>query len=470
MVLCPICSIKVANLRGLASHFRHQAASHPEYLEWQEDQRWNGKVEGEDYVCCLECGHRAATLARHLKASHGITADAYRVKHQDALIRPSKVTEKRREAIQQGRVASDAYDGTKSIVCPSCGREHEVHKLSSVVPCPECKASTANLLEVARWKGKKESKDFIRCLECGYRAENLTSHLQHEHSGYRERHPEALVVALDCPVRDKSALQGLIRPPDFGEKIREAKTLGLTQEDFTPFLEPDGTVDHRRAMPGLGVAWPTLKTYLELWGLRATPKYIEQAADDRRVVLTVEELEKFKLKNGKVSIAAAMSGLGYSNITIKKECRRLGLIWAHGNVSQRRCLDAVSEALDGRHFEEEWKSWRFTNPPTGHRFRFDGYFPDVGLVVEFQGMFHYTFPNPWMVDESYRAEWDKLIERDRIKREMIQSAPDLIYLEVREDEPYTDVSYLQGCLVELGVLAVKPGGLWLGDTLVRVSA
>jgi len=42
----------------------------------------------------------------------------------------------------------------------------------------------------------------------------------------------------------------------------------------------------------------------------------------------------------------------------------------------------------------------------------------------------------------------------RIKRELINAAPDLIYFEVTEDEPYMDVSYLRGRLVELGVLRV----------------
>jgi len=45
---CPICGARVANVRGLASHFRHQADTHPDYKKWQDDRRWEGKVEGED--------------------------------------------------------------------------------------------------------------------------------------------------------------------------------------------------------------------------------------------------------------------------------------------------------------------------------------------------------------------------------------------------------------------------------------
>lgn len=262
------------------------------------------------------------------------------------------------------------------------------------------------------------------------------------------------MVALGSSVRDKSAIRGVSRSLEFGRRIREAKLLNLTRKSFEPFLDPDGTVDHRAALVALGCAWPTLKGYMETLGLRATQKYVEQAAEERRVTLTVEQLEPFKLGNDKISIAKAMPVLKLCNHTIKRECHRLGLRWAHGNVSQRKCLEAVSEALGGLSFEEEWKSWRFVNPLTGHRFRFDGRFPDVALIVEFQGRFHYEFPNAFMVNESYFPAYEALRERDRIKRALIHAAPDLIYFEVLEDEPYTDVSYLRGRLVELGVVQV----------------
>ena len=45
-----------------------------------------------------------------------------------------------------------------------------------------------------------------------------------------------------------------------------------------------------------------------------------------------------------------------------------------------------------------------------------------------------------------------LRERDRIKRELVEAAPDLTYFEVREDEPYTSVDYLKGRLRERGLI------------------
>jgi hypothetical protein len=311
-----------------------------------------------------------------------------------------------------------------------------------------------------------EPQDYVTCLECWYRAESLVSHLQHEHPGYRERHPEAIVVSLGSALREKTAIRGVPRSPEFGERIRQAKLIGFTLEDFKPYLEPDGTVDHRRMLAAVGCAWPTLKGYMDALGLKPTPKYIEQAVARRRVFLTVEDLKPYKLGNGKVSPASAMRGLKLSFPIVKRECLRLGLPSFHRRIRQTLCLDAVQEALGGLVYISEWKSARFVNPNSGHRFRFDGFFEEAYLIVEFQGHQHYLFPNAFLTNESYRSEWDALRERDRIKREMVLSTPGLHYMEVLEDEPFTDVAYLRGRLVDLGVLEVRPGGIWLGKKLV----
>lgn len=78
----------------------------------------------------------------------------------------------------------------------------------------------------------------------------------------------------------------------------------------------------------------------------------------------------------------------------------------------------------------------------------------MGLVVEFHGYQHYTFPNFFMPHESYRPLWEAMVERDHIKRDMINASPDLIYFEVREDEPYDNPDYLRGRLVQATVLPI----------------
>jgi len=346
---CPVCLQPVDGVRGLSGHFRHRREARDEdqilYEKERESARWQGQVEGEDFVVCLECALKAQTLARHLKAAHGITAEEYRAKHgSGARIRSEALTRKRSEALRSRESAGKGT--TKITTCPGCGVEQAVSRFLGPLHdhrCPGCR----QIAEEARWAGKTEPEDYVTCLECGHRAENLTSHVQNTHQGYREKHPKAFMVAVRSAVRDKAALRGLKRPPEFGQKIAEVKRLGLTLSDFEPFLEPGGAVDHREMMKSVGCAWPTLKRYMDSLGLAATKKYMEQAAAERRVTLTADQLAPFRLKNDKVSIAKAMSGLGYSFPTIRKECLRLGLSTFHRRIRQTICLDAVSEALGG---------------------------------------------------------------------------------------------------------------------------
>ena len=505
---CPICSFSVADARGLAAHFRHQAATHPGYATWQEDRRFEGKSENEDFVRCLVCGQRAETLARHLKAAHRITADEYRIKYPDALIRSRKTTAKRQDALREGR-KSVAYKGDKTLTCPVCSLPWDTSKFTTPnAICPVCQQKA----EVAKWAGLSEPDDFVSCLECSYRAENLASHIQNAHPSYRVRHPGALLVALRSAVRDKTALQGKVLSDETKQKMSEnagrwnaglTKTTdprlatasekmlgrptwnkGLTVEadprvaeaarklqfytgegrpwdnglavnlslsDFAPFMDAEGRVDHHKVIEATGVSWVTVRKYIVDLGLRETRRYIEGAADDRTIRLEREVLERFRLGNGKVSIGKAIVRLGYGYPVIKRECERHGLPMFHRHISQDLCMETVGQAIGGIPYESEWKSWRFTNPLTGHRFRFDGYFPGVGLVVEFHGHQHYIFPS-FCLKEGYEREYEALRERDRVKRELITAAPDLTYFEVLEDEPYTSVDYLRGRLVEMGIL------------------
>ena len=92
---------------------------------------------------------------------------------------------------------------------------------------------------------------------------------------------------------------------------------------------------------------------------------------------------------------------------------------------------------------------KFKNPKSGRRFRFDGYFSEIGLIVEFHGHQHYTFPNIYTKTEQNYLD---LRERDRIKEEMIRNTPGLIYIKILEDEPFNNLEYIRERLIEIGVL------------------
>lgn len=470
-------------------------------------------IENQDFVVCRECGYQGSKLYRHIE-KHGLTTEGYLNKYPSAPMRCSAAAQNQTATRMARRATSPPmWQATKMVPCPSCGGEHTVSKFMGPLHdlrCAPCKAK-ALAAGLDRFDGKSEPEDYVTCLDCGYQAGNLTSHVQHAHPDYRDRHPEALMVALRSCVRDKKALRGRTLSAETRQKMSEnagrwnkgltkathsslaaaaekmqarvpwnrgltattdsriaemtrklryytgdnrpwdnGLAAGLTLADFRPFMDVDGKVDHHRIVEATGVSWVTVRKYIVDLGLAQTRRYIEDAADNRIIRIDKGVLEGFKLGNGKVSIGKAMSVTGHAFKTIQRECERHGLPTFHRHIRQTLCLDAVSEALGGLPYEMEWESMRFVNPPTGRRFRFDGYFPDLGLVVEFHGHQHYTFPNAFMPDEGYLSAYEALRERDRIKRGLIESSHDLTYFEVTEDEPYTDAVYLRGRLMECG--------------------
>jgi hypothetical protein len=228
----------------------------------------------------------------------------------------------------------------------------------------------------------------------------------------------------------------------------------LTLWDFLPFLDEEGKVDRRLVVDYTGLSWVTLRKYMADLSLETSNRYIKERAENATIRLDKETLQQYALKNGKVSIAKAMRGTGHCFSVVARECERNGLETFHRRIRQTLCMEAVSEALGGISYVMEWERVKFSNPKTGRRFRFDGYFEACKLVVEFHGHQHYMFPNAFLPDESYEQEYLAMRWRDRVKREMIEADPVLVYMEIREDEPFEDVGYLRGRLLEMGVLAL----------------
>lgn len=377
--------------------------------------------------------------------------------------------------------------------------------------------------EDAFWAAKTESLDFVTCKGCGYRAENLTSHVQNAHPEWVGCYPGQM-VATNSAVRDKSALKGRILSEETRAKMsasagwnrgltketdervaraaeamkgrpvwstgltkadhpslrataeklsalklgvpNDAARLDLSQVDFTPFLDDTGAVDRRLMAQELGVSEPTVTKYMEQIGLRLSTKYADarverdrtsgrfhemsrKSAEETTIRLTAEQLEPYKLKNGKVFIGRAMKGLGHVYMVIKRECNRLGIPTHTHLVKQSLCLEAVSRMLGGAHFEQEWRSMSFVNPPSGHRFKFDGFFPTVGphgMILEFHGYQHYVFPNIFhKTEEDFKAG----LARDKAKEEQVLADGRFLFLVVHENEPYTDEAYLRQRYLDL---------------------
>lgn len=521
MLECSICKTSVSDLRGLASHFRHQASTHPDYSSWSEEQKWSGKVVGQDYVRCLECGFRSESLARHLKAAHAITADQYRERNGEAApIRCGLTEARRRSGIKQSHALSPRKGLTKISLCETCAAPVEVSRFSSEkgVICPAC----ADL----KWKDKTEPEDYVTCLDCGYRAENLTSHFQNSHPDYRTRYPDALVNALKSGARYKGKIKGRTLSAEVRAKMSERagrwnkgltkethpslkaaseKMQGkpswckglteetseailrrsdslrayfalhdiecknglkanLTPEDYELVLDAEGRVDRKKAMGLIEYSWNTIRKYMREHGLEisdvnvkacqeASAQRLREFASQKLVKLTAEQLEPYRLTNGKLVVAWAASRLGYGVGIIRREADRLGIPRFQWGLSQGLCLGTVSEALGGAEWVSEWQSRKFTNPESSYMYKFDGFFPAHNLIVEYHGYQHFVWPNAFYpTEESYLS----LRRRDAHKRELVAGDPKIKYLEVRFDEPFDDVSYIRGRLFQLGVGDVNP--------------
>lgn len=465
-------------------------------------------------VICLLCGHSAVTLARHLKAVHGVTAEFYRAQHPGARIR-SEACEANRHAAFVKAHAEKPKAGLKKIVtCPSCGTPREVGYTfapsvhdSRCLPCRETEEAAK---EDARWLGKIEGVDYVTCVGCSYRGNTLISHINSKHPEWVGCYP-GQQAASSSKLFDKSYLKGRQLSEETKAKMSEnagrwnkghtketdhriavaaesmkgrvgwskgltkadhpslrsasdklAALVGpdrpwsnglkadLTQVDFTPYLDEMGAVDRKSMAEDLDLSEPTITKYMEAIGLRLSNKYVNARVERQVIRLEKDELLKFTLGNGKVVVAKAMVGLSKDYKVIRRECLRHGLpTFTHG-IRQTLCLEAIAKALGSVSYKQEWESVKFVNPPTGHRFRFDGYFPSHDLIVEFHGYQHWVFPSVYIQrDELFFA----LQERDRIKENMIQADPVLRYFVVREDELYADAEYLRGRLIDEGVLS-----------------
>lgn len=352
------------------------------------------------------------------------------------------------------------------------------------------------------------NQDYVVCVGCGHRAENLTSHIQ-------SAHPEMIgcyqgqIVADRSAIRDKSVLKdqllsaetrakmsanagrwnaGLTKGTDTRVAAISAHRMGqpswakgrtkadhpslrctseklsgwrgarrhwsnnlavnLVDVDFTPYLDEKGAVDRKAMAEELEISEVTIGKYMEKVGLRLSTKYVDGRVERQTIRLEKSDLERFRLGNGKVVIAQAMIGLQRDYKVIRRECDRHELPTFNRRIQQTLCLEAVSKALGDVAYRQEWESIDFINPWTNRRFRFDGYFPSHDLIVEFHGYQHWTFPSVYVKrDDLYAA----MQERDRIKENLVHGHPTLHYFLVREDEPYTHVPYLRARLLDEGI-------------------
>lgn len=86
----------------------------------------------EETVTCRVCGHVGKSLARHLKAAHGITAGEYRAEYgADALIRSPAAEARRRAGLRKAHKPRKP----KQVSCTQCGETTEIPNQASASLC-----------------------------------------------------------------------------------------------------------------------------------------------------------------------------------------------------------------------------------------------------------------------------------------------------------------------------------------------
>lgn len=452
--ICPVCNQGCVGVKGLAMHLAQvDDDGHSTYQALQEGEVWVGQEEGTDFVRCLVCGHRGIRVDRHISSEHGLSVVEYRGKFPGAEVQAECLKSARAECATRQHQESPRKGLTKSIACTSCGTDHEVGLTFASLDhrCPECR-------EEERWDNKVEFTDYVACQACGYRAESLISHIRNAHPDleghYQEVFPGALMVSLSSSIRDKSYLKG----KELSVATRELMSQnagrwnkGLTKDTDSRMAQAAQSMIGRNSW-SKGCTKdtdPRLQgTSLSVSKVRSVNHWVSN-----EVTLTKDQLLPFTLKNGKVSVGKAIVGLGHAFVTIKRECERNGLKVARTALLQTICLETLALILGEPAYKTEWNDGRFINPKTGGRFRFDGFFQDSSLLVEFQGFQHFTPDSVWFFEggESY----EDLVLRDQEKAlQVIRDGRFKLFL-VREDEPYADPDYLRGRLIDEGIL--NPG-------------
>ena len=454
-------------------------------------------------VECRLCGHTAETLAKHFKAEHSLTCGEYRILYPDSPIRGGadpftpKYSEKPRVRGKRGSrfeglildgdgkpILDKLVEGYHYVQCAICGgvaedlTEHilllhtdDLTEYSEAFPSKPVRCKRLDLISQTSLKGRKLSDEVKAKMSAsaGWNrglTKDTDARVANAAAAMKGRTPwnEGLTKEDHPSLQSTSTKLSQLRGPD--RYWSNGLKADLSRVDFTPYIDETGAVDRKSMSESLGVSEVTITKYMESIGLRISTKYVDarverdtqtgrffemsrKSAEQTTVRLTAEQLDPYKLKSGKVSLSKAIVGLGHVYQVVKRECDRLGIPTHTRLVKQSICLEAIAKVLGSVPFEQEWRATRFTNPYTGYRFRFDGYFPSHDLVVEFHGYQHYVFPSVYVQKEEL---FFALQERDRIKENLIHSDPTLRYFLVREDEPYADSEYLRGRLIDEGIL------------------
>jgi predicted transcriptional regulator/uncharacterized C2H2 Zn-finger protein len=136
--------------------------------------------EGIEFVKCQICGLEFGTLCRHLGV-HGIDADEYVRRYPGAKVIADKIRDGR-----SAKLRAKPKKGNR-LTCKYCGGKFE----------GRVQRRAHERREESVYLTGEQGKDFVVCLECGFRESRISPHVSGQHGmtveEYRAKHPDAPV-------------------------------------------------------------------------------------------------------------------------------------------------------------------------------------------------------------------------------------------------------------------------------------
>ena len=441
---CPVCHLPIVPTeQGLLKHIRNKAKNRwgqnahglwlQTYKETQKLKTDQSLMESIDFVICSICGKKMRSLSSHIR-THGLNIQEYRNRFGDVPVDSKKVIEAKHLSLAS--VLSTRTNMTRSTVRPK-----------ELKPRPRLPAPPPRDLSKL---GGSEPDDYVTCRVCGSQMFALGSHIARWHPEFRETYrtqfPESFTQARRLKL---GSPKGSVFTDEAKRKSSDKQRIKIEPEVIQQFKLEDGSIDHRRLASHTKLSAKIVKRSILESGLAPTDCYLNHLSP-LRVVLTQQDFDPYRLKNGKVAIIKASLGLGYNHRTLQKECIRLGISIAHKMVAQELCLEVISRVLGGSPFTLEWNPPGCLNPETGGKLRFDGYFREYHLLVEYQGFQHSVFPNIYHGEN--REKFDEMQRRDRLKVDFVSASEMYKLMVINEVDPWEDTKYIQKKLQETGIL------------------
>ncbi len=403
------------------------------------------------------------------------------------------------------KVEKPAKDLSNQVKCPVCGKSCTGNRgLNTHFNHSKDRdhIEYQRKVEEAKWAGLWEGIDYVVCRICEFKSTTLARHLKPTHGidaeEYKKRYPGSKIRCNNLTVTRAKSFKKMHETLDMKGKRKIFQCTGCTQSfEGSLYLVPGchlilcGTckiqkLDAERLeyeKQWVGKSEPEEFVTCQLCGHKSVNltshirsihpecegKYLKEfpnnqimanccetrSTDHWEKKYTKEQLLKYADEKGDIIVCDAEVGLDCSRTPLMRLCGEYGLKTRNNRAFQKSVMEHVKQVLLGAEYEWEYRDNRIRSLKNSrYLLSFDGYFPNHNLIVEAHGKQHFE-RIPYFHKEEGTFEYQQ-----RLDRHKLESAIELgyTYLEIRYDEPYTDLRHLRTRLRDLQVeiRAVEP--------------